>query len=212
MTEDRYTALLDDYVDELLPLDEHAELERHLEACDACRAQVSALQELLALAADLPPRIAPSRDLWDDIDARLDAPTAAPAALPWRRLALAAAALVTITAGATTWLVLPDATAPVPAVVADAVRQPAAGPAWQADFEHASASLQAALDERRDQLDPDAVRTIEENLALIDRAIRECEEALGASPDHPGLQKALLASWQRRIDLLELAASLPTAS
>lgn len=67
---------LADYLDNELPTAlapaERAAVDRHLTTCDRCRALVDDLHAVTRAAAALPP-LAPSRDLWDGIAARLGA-------------------------------------------------------------------------------------------------------------------------------------------
>src|SRR4029079_12617176 len=58
---------LDDYVDGEVSERELHEIELHLAGCEACRGEERALRRLLALAAGLPPQVAPTRDLWPAI-------------------------------------------------------------------------------------------------------------------------------------------------
>jgi hypothetical protein len=181
------------------------------------------------LLADLPREIEPSRDLWSGIEARLDvdelallAPANDPAPPWWRRgggLALAAVLLVSLTAGATAWLVRPDA--PVEArpdlASVEAPQEPVAPEAapavpWQQQMQDASDDLYAALEARRGELDPAVVVVVEENLRLIDQAIMECSLALEANPTDPRLEGVLADTWRRKIELLERARDLPAGS
>lgn len=62
-----------DYVDDALPPAARREFEAHLEHCPTCRAQVESLRALRDQAEKLPKAIAPSRDLWPEIEAALPA-------------------------------------------------------------------------------------------------------------------------------------------
>ena len=72
MTHDQIRERLDDYVDDLLPDEEAAIVDRHLLECRECSREVAELRSLLAAAAELPDEIAPARDLWPGIEAALD--------------------------------------------------------------------------------------------------------------------------------------------
>ncbi|HEV2132387.1 MAG TPA: zf-HC2 domain-containing protein [Longimicrobiaceae bacterium] len=63
---------LDEFLDGMLPREEAMLVETHLATCEACRREKESLAELLARAGELPREIAPPRDLWLDIAARLD--------------------------------------------------------------------------------------------------------------------------------------------
>lgn len=62
---------LHDYLDGLLGEAERRTVERHVRACEACRAELEALQALTARLAALPRTIAPETDLLPGIHARI---------------------------------------------------------------------------------------------------------------------------------------------
>ena len=104
---DRFAAALADYLEGDAPDAVRAAVEAHAEECADCRALLEDLQAIRHDAAALP-ALTPSRDLWSGISARIDAPviplgrparTIVPARRSWMRPAVAAAALVAVTAG-----------------------------------------------------------------------------------------------------------------
>ena len=107
---DRFATTLADYLEGDAPDAVRAAVEAHAEECADCRALLEDLQEIRHDAAALPV-LAPSRDLWSGIAERIDAKviplerpartTIVPARRTWARPAIAAAALVVITAGIT---------------------------------------------------------------------------------------------------------------
>jgi len=107
---DGFAAKLADYLDGDLPAVERDAMDAHASACTECRRLLSELEALRVDAAALP-LLEPSRDLWagiaERIDARvlpLDAPRVGRTATvrrTWRHPAVAAAALVLVTAGIT---------------------------------------------------------------------------------------------------------------
>lgn len=130
--------VLADYLDGGAPDVVRASVEAHAGSCAACRQLLSDLSAISSDAAALPPLV-PSRDLWAGIAERIEAPVrsmASPVARrAWLRPALAAAALVGVTAGVTHYLTrasrfLPAASQQAtarpaaPAVVAAAVPEP----------------------------------------------------------------------------------------
>jgi hypothetical protein len=125
---DEFAARLSDYLDGDLPAAGRDAMDAHASTCAECGLLLSELESLRVDAASLP-LLEPSRDLWagiaDRIDARvlpLDAPRAARMAgvrRTWRHPAVAAAALVLVTAGVThTWTrysyETPSSAAPAP--------------------------------------------------------------------------------------------------
>lgn len=70
LTCDAFQELLPDYLEGALPDSALADAELHLAACAACRSLVTDLQQISHEAAALAP-LAPSRDLWPGIAARI---------------------------------------------------------------------------------------------------------------------------------------------
>ena len=68
--------------------------------------------------------------------------------------------------------------------------------------------VDTVLAERRDTMDPELLAVIEANLALIDAAMADIDAALAAAPDDPELRAAMVATWRKRITLLERARAL----
>lgn len=101
LTCDAFESLLPEYLEGTLGDSSLADAELHLAACATCRALVSDLRAITHAAAALP-GIAPSRDLWPEIEARTRTTVVPLAARPhrWspRALGAIAAALVGITA------------------------------------------------------------------------------------------------------------------
>ena len=231
MTHDTTLDLLDDYVSGELAPREERDVRRHLMACDDCRAEEQALRALLDEAAALPAAIDPPRDLWAQIAPRLEprepVPAAEPApgviplrrpaprALPWWMQAAAAVALVVTTAVATMQWGPGRSTAPDAGPMATMPAQPAARGAALAAFRPAEAEsrtaiaeLEAALDQKRAELAPETVETLERNLAIIDQAIAESRAALAADPASPQLARVLSDAYGAKVGVLRQAVQL----
>lgn len=72
--------------------------------------------------------------------------------------------------------------------------------------------LQTLLKERRSQLDPSTVKIVENNLALIDAAVKQAREALMRDPASGFLTQQLDGALQKKVQLLRTVASLPSRS
>jgi hypothetical protein len=195
MTCEEVRGRLDDWVEGALGEGEREAFAAHLADCDACRAEARAQEALLAAAADLPREIRPPRELWSGIDARL-AGSQRPrrAGLPAWALVAAALALVLVTAAVTSILTrdYEEAIALKP------------GRADEARFLAASQELLAGLEAQ--DLSPETMEIVRRNLEVIDAAIAELQAALERDPGNGELTRMLLATYQRKIDLLEQAA------
>lgn len=191
---------LDAYHAGTLPRETAEEVERHLLACDACRADYHFQRMLRSEVARLPREIRPSDRVWQGIERSL-AEGAAPAAGSrwWQRRSLLAAAAVLLVAISS-------------AVTALLVRPPGpdgSQPAFQvteAAYQRAATELAQALELHREELSPAALAVVEHNLRIIDEAIRETQAALQEDPRNTRVAELLWASWEKKIDLLERAA------
>jgi hypothetical protein len=138
---DGFAAALADYLEGDAPDAVRAAVEAHAEECAECGALLADLRAIPREAAALP-ALTPSRDLWNGIAERIDARvlplersatrTIVPARRSWARPAVAAAALVLMTAGITHYVTRsayekPDVVAsatPAPSASAPAITTP----------------------------------------------------------------------------------------
>ncbi len=235
---DNWTDRLSEYLDGELPESERAALEAHLETCPSCRETLADLRRIVVRARSLDDR-PPSRDLWSGVAGRIGMPewigaaqTSGPArpinpverivAAPRRRgitfsvpqLLAAGIALAVASAGGA-WLVHPDSTRVASAPVRSA---PAPGDdrglrrrTAVRSYDAAVHDLERILAEGRGRLDSTTVRVLEQNLALIDRAIAQAERAVAADSANAYLNSHLAETMRRKLDLLRQAASLVSA-
>ena len=129
---DGFAAALADYLEGDAPEAVRAGVEAHADDCADCSLLLADLQAIPRRAAALP-ALTPSRDLWSEIAERIDARVLpmqrpatqiiVPARRSWARPAIAAAALVVVTAGITHYAT--RARYATPAVVSAPVRSQA---------------------------------------------------------------------------------------
>lgn len=179
---------------------------------------------LLEAARRLPTEIAPERDLWPEIAARLEPPVAVrPAWAGWRWAgAIAAgAALVAVSSLMTIWVIERDGLRSVdltrPAQFAPTVATPAAfgpGHLLGPKYRQARNELATDLEARLEALSPASRSVVRRNLAQIRSALTEINEALADDPNNVLLQQLLLAAYQDELAVLtevnRMARSLPT--
>lgn len=204
------------------------ENELHRAHCAECRTLWTELEDISAEASRLP-MLTPSRDLWDDIEARI---ATVPRRLPFYRtqsfrLAVAASLLVAVSSGVTYQLVSNDAPAAVTAAATEA-SEITPTPATAADgnddatqthlasfsesvtqMERDIAALQTIVSERRGELDPRTIAVLEANLKLIDTAIAESRAALAADPASQFLSAQYTRAYTSKLTLLREVATLP---
>jgi hypothetical protein len=213
---DQWTDRLSEYLDGDLAEAEAAALEAHLNTCAVCRETLAGLRRVVVRARSLEDR-PPSRDLWSGVAARIGAGRGR------RRLSfsvpqlLAAGIALAVLSGGGAWLLHPD-----PARVAAVQRDPAApgtvpvatvastGAAARS-YDSAVDDLERILAEGRGRLDTTTVRVLEQNLALIDRAIAQAQRAVAADSANLYLNTHLAETMRRKINLLRQAVALVSA-
>ena len=72
--------------------------------------------------------------------------------------------------------------------------------------------LQSVLVERREQLAPETVKVVEDNLKVIDTAVKRARAALARDPASGFLTRQLDNVLQKKVELLRTAALLPAAT
>lgn len=206
---------LDDYVDGTLLEAEFQDVELHIAGCPACRAEETALRELLTRAGNLPREMQPPRDLWSGIRERIDpAQTIATRMRParpsarWWTFGFLAAAAAVLVALVSTWTNIGGPT-PSQQAGGTGVAQPAGvggagAPMQQAETEYmrATGQLMDALNARRGSLSPETQAAVGKNLQAIDEALRELREALDKDPGNRQLSKMLASTQQKKLNLL----------
>ena len=225
MSCERLDELLDDWLDGTLEERDRHEVEAHLAACPECRERERGLRQVLAHAAALPRSVAPSRDLWLRIAERVGRERT----WSWAGLgtgggrALAAAATVVLALVAV--LLVQRSPAPVHTVVipdrapeggGGEARPAAVGidpnlAAVEADYQAAANALLAALLQRRDELSPETIESVERNLAVIDEALAEVRQALEKDPASPELGRMLVSTHRKKVEVLRQMVRLSTA-
>jgi anti-sigma factor RsiW len=215
------TDSLSAYIDDELSAPERATVEAHLRACAACAAELDAMRRIVAWAGGVASSdTAPSRDLWPGIHARItNVRQPRRITLSIAQLAAAAVILIAVSAGSA-WVITsrtiqaPGASAPSiqaevePTPPADVVR-----PVNFADaqYDAAVSDLERALQERRNDLNPRTVEILERNLKLIDAAIAQARQALEQDPANDYLNRHLVESRRRKLELLRRATAINEA-
>lgn len=224
MGEMHVTDRLSAYIDGELDGRAQSAVEAHVAGCGECAAVLAELRRVVLSAAELPP-VPPERDLWPGIRTRLS-PRGLSAARPGpaspvlsmasrRRVILsvpellAAGIAVALLSAGIMWAALgasdPAAMSTAGGAGSDAW---AVSDAVLAAYEPAMTDLEAEYEERRAALDPETIRVVERNLAIIDAAITEAREALAADPSSGFLSTHLGDTMRRRMTLLRQVTSL----
>jgi hypothetical protein len=165
---------------------------------------------LLAQASNLPQEIAPPRDLWPAIAAKLSEQSrAAPRRYGWPA-ALAAGFLIAAVSALLTWGLMRD---PDPATGENLLAGRAASQAAPLPVNYGPNSalgevqLKARDDllvqfrPRLDELPPETRETVVKNLAIIQRAADEIDAALAQDPASGLLNGLLLSTYQEELQI-----------
>ncbi len=208
---EHYRHCMNDVVDDDLAPDLKERLEAHLDSCPQCRRHLDDLRSLVRAAASLPSEIEPGRDLWPDIEGRL---TGLPSSRwPVRRVVLAVAAVVVV--GFALSLLRAPITGPQlqsstqPGIV-QAGNRTATLDDVRLEYRQARDELLEVVQARSGEVSPETLQVIEDNLALIDRAIDDIETALADNPGEGRLDRHLLLAYNRQIEMLRWAARMPS--
>ncbi len=223
MTE-HWTDRLSEYLDGDLAPTERAAAETHLARCAECSNVLADLRAVVAHAHTLEHE-PPALDLWPSIRARLEPrrPGLAGRIRSWLgagaprfsftlpQIAAAAAALVVLTGGAM-WLAMSGHPVGRPASVAVS-EQTEALPVHFDEARYATAvqELERTLQLHRAELDTSTVRVLQQNLAIIDRAVEDARGALKTDPSSPYLNGHLANQLRRKYRLLQRATEVIAA-
>ncbi len=232
---DGWTDRLSEYLDGELSRAERAALESHLEGCVSCRTTLGTLEAVRNRAAALED-VAPARDLWPGIAARIAAEGEAQRAPRstirthehvWRRRfalslpQLAAAALVVALLGGGSALLLSrgqgpasstQAATPASSDATGSARFAAERQASDEDMDRAVADLQSALAKERSRLDPATLRVVDRNLATIDSALVQIRQALHQRPTDGYLNRSLTSTMLQKLNVLRTAVRMAGAT
>ena len=217
---EKYIDRLSDYLDDELDPAARAEIDAHLAGCRECAVTLDELRAVAAKARALPPT-PPQNDLWPGVEARLSRQGDVRPFRPrmTRRISftlpqlVAAGLALMVLSGGAVWLSRIGGRATSLPPVAAERGTPTPGdvsPVLFADprYDDAIADLQQSLQAGRAKLDPETVRVLEANLAVIDRAIEQSRRALADDPMNVYLNGHLAAAKKRKLALLRRASAL----
>jgi hypothetical protein len=211
---DQWTDRLSEYLDGELPEGEREAMEAHLGTCLECAATLYGLRRIVVRARSLEDR-PPADDLWPGVAARIGASPRRQKRFTFSMPQLLAAGIALAAFSASgAWLLHPDPGTAVVTAPAMSGQTPASTVATTGNaggYDAAVADLERILAEGRGRLDTATVRVLEQNLALIDRAIAQARSAVAADSANVYLNSHLAETMRRKIDLLRQAAALVSA-
>jgi hypothetical protein len=216
---------------------ERRAVDAHLRECLRCAALTRDIEKIRLEAAALP-TFGPSRDLWDGIAARIEAPVIelkprqAPAAAR-RTWQMAAAAVVLIAASSgVTYLLTRGGSKPAVIASSDSVAAPTTGvvtprrnssgsgsvlivnepSAPEILYDQEIGRLRTILDQRRADLDSTTVSAVEKSLKAIDQAILDARTALAGNAQNTFLNEQLNRALEKKLGVLRRVALLPVGA
>ena len=214
----QYRDAIHELVDGTLGPIRRAELQIHLDQCDACRALVEDLRRIHDAAATLDRPLPPNR-VWMQVAGRLrqEGRVQAPPPASRRHYALAAiAAALLLAVGASVFTLLPRfRQAPASAPPAAPQAQGNAAPdevvqGVEAEFrlaeqhyQNAIAKLEEAAKSDQNAIDPQTAAMLQKNLQVIDQAIAESRAALKSEPQSVPARDSLFDALKRKVSLLQ---------
>ncbi|HSD66099.1 MAG TPA: hypothetical protein VLF95_05330, partial [Vicinamibacteria bacterium] len=83
--------------------------------------------------------------------------------------------------------------------------------AAERNYEEAANALLEALQQSSSHLEPGTLAAVRTNLDVIDRALYEVRQALVRNPSSPELNRMLLATHRKKVDVLRRVVKLSTA-
>jgi anti-sigma factor RsiW len=220
--------LINGYVEDALDPSGRAEVDRHLETCDACRQLAADLSDIRRVAATLDQREPPSR-AWPRLERaiRLELQPGVPDrgehlstnTTRWKVAAVWATAAVLLVATAVGlrygWSIRRTTDSHVAAVDAGTGDAAMSAQAIEAElraaeshYDRAIKGLEQIANAEQGALDPNTAATLQKNLAVIDQAISESRAAVRAQPTSEPAVNSLMENFKTKLALLQDTVSL----
>ena len=201
--------VLNDYADGLLDEQTEISTRAHLASCAECADLVEQIVTLGADARSLPKEMPVPADVWEGIRVRtVDVPSTRRALHQLRYHLAAAAVVLLIAASSVTWYFASNRSGET--VVQNNSTRSAntnlvAYGAVEAEYGKAASELLQLLEERRSVMDTAVVRSVEENLRIMDEAIRKARAALLSDPNNNDVAGILTATQESKLRMLRRA-------
>lgn len=213
-----FDVLMQEELDGELTPSRRAMLDEHCQACTACQRTREGYARLRR-ATGLLPEVKPQQDLWTGIAARLDTAATPPvltpfpktrrAPLPWARL-LMAACLAAGVLGLALFQLRPERIDPATTAQNHPVEDPVK--TMEREYKKARAEFLAAMQGPESNLTAETMQTVTENLAVIDTAVAQIQDALVSDPANPNLIGLLVATRDKEMEMLSALAQFTSAS
>ncbi|MBE0461243.1 MAG: zf-HC2 domain-containing protein [Candidatus Aminicenantes bacterium] len=213
--------LINDYIDGQLSDSLNLQVEHHLEHCSGCQKVLKDLQKIISVARNLEEH-SPSAGTWMAIQQRLDAQKRPSEAFvlqrkershlfsfsPALRYGLSAAFVMFILAGVVFFSFLYRNGRLGFHLKKDQKYTLAKLSEAEHHYQSAIKALMEAVSAQEETIDPELAEVFRHNLELIDTSINACKQAVLQHPDNMEVQNYLLASYRKKLDLLDEAIAV----
>ena len=201
---------LNDYADGLVDDVARSTIDAHLTSCADCATSVDAIKDLQLWAQSLPREMKAPADVWENVRAAtIENSSAQRSRVLWgMRYHLAAAAIVLlVVASSVTWYFARSQANSVAQQqrIANGQMQLAAYRDVEAEYTRAANDLMVLLRQRRSTMDTAVVRSVEENLRVMDDAINKARAALLSDPSNQDVAGILAATQESKLRMLRRA-------
>lgn len=211
---------INEYLEGTLSSEGEASLRQHIEECGRCLTLLSDFETITRQAKELP-KTAPSDRVLFNALSRFREQSSARAATPVRHLGwrpslatasmvLASTVIILIAAGLFYYRPWKGTLDPEKAAI-DQVTLLKLDEA-QGHYEEAIKALSDASAAQHGNLDPEVKRIFQANLAVVEKSIEECRQAVKSDPRDMEAQSALMDSYKEKVQLMtELVAVQSTS-
>lgn len=212
---DRY---LDDFMNGSLEKTLAGNMKQHLESCPECRAVKDSVAKLLEKSHKLPKEVTPPRNLWPGIRERIETQKNS-RSLQTGRLSPSRNGLIPVWVAAAVvllgvlvyWVIQnPYSRLGNDVTEVSGTTEPAFTETILAGYTSARGMLYAELEKRQDELDPETLKIVMENMRIMDQAAKQIREALEKDPGNWELERMLMASYHKEVRLLRMANDIPS--
>ncbi|HEX6928817.1 MAG TPA: zf-HC2 domain-containing protein [Gammaproteobacteria bacterium] len=206
---EQFNDRLDDWLDGEMPAADARILEAHAANCVACQAAVTSARRLRQAVAALPASREPSRDLWPDIESRLEAR----ARRNWPRALAAGVAMIAVfAAGMLASRLLLQEQAVTPRLADHTVQETRNDLPSLADARNILPASHVELIEAAAPADGRGTeQALLRNLLIVNLAIRDTQAAITDDPANADLRELLLGLYAEENRILAQAERLRAA-
>jgi len=207
--------MINEMIDQGLSVEQAEKLKEHIASCPKCQKLLDDLTALVNRARSFE-KVLPTADLWPAIQRGITNEghkRAGSSLVAWLGVMLrvsfpskqfvVVAAVLLLTFGMVIWSTLRWNSGQSKGVT-NGLEQPVEDHFAHAQYHYTKAieALNAAIESRRETLDPQMSHVFEQNLAVIDNSIQTCRDALRQQPESPEAKKYLLLCYRKKVELL----------